>query len=107
MRREGYPYDFERVAAAAVERGVHFEINASPERLDLGFPLLRAAHAKGAKFVISTDAHNTRHLDNMKYGVWTARRGWLRPADVLNTLDAASFRAAVRSEHQVRARRSL
>ncbi len=95
LRREGYPYDFDRVIGEAVRRGIHCEINASPERLDLGANLVRAAKAKGAKFIISTDAHHTRHLDNMKYGVLTARRGWLGPKDILNTLDAAAFRAAL------------
>ncbi len=96
LRREGYPYDFERIVTEAVRRGIHFEINASPERLDLGSHLVRAAQAKGAKFVLSTDAHHIRHLDNMKYGVWMARRGWLGPSDILNTRDAAGFRAALR-----------
>ncbi|MBI3698437.1 MAG: PHP domain-containing protein, partial [Acidobacteria bacterium] len=96
LRREGFPFDFERIAAEAGRRNVRMEINASPERLDLGPNLLRVAKAKGVKFIISTDAHHVRHLDNMKYGVWTARRGWLGPADVLNTLDAGRFRAALR-----------
>jgi DNA polymerase (family 10) len=96
LRREGFPFDFDRVAIEAAKRKIHFEINASPERLDLSANLLRAAKAKGVRFVISTDAHHIRHLDNMKYGVWTARRGWLGPSDVLNTLDAAAFRAALK-----------
>ena len=53
------------------------EINASPERLDLSAPLIRAGQAKGCKFVISTDAHQPKHLANMQYGVRMARRGWL------------------------------
>ena len=96
LRREGYPYDFERIVTEAVRRGIHFEINASPERLDLGANLARAAKAKGARFILSTDAHHVRQLDNMKYGVWMARRGWLGPSDILNTQDAAGFRAALR-----------
>src|SRR5262249_41388353 len=88
LRREGYPFDFERVATEAGKRGVHFEINASPERLDLSANLVRIARTKGVRFVISTDAHHLRHLENMKYGVWMARRGWLELADVLNTRDA-------------------
>jgi DNA polymerase (family 10) len=96
LRRDGYAYDFEQVVTAAVHRGVHFEINASPERLDLDPNRLRVARARGARFVISTDAHHTRHLDNMKYGVLTARRGWLGPSDILNTLEAEAFQAAVR-----------
>jgi len=95
LRREPFPFDFERVAAEAAKRNVHFEINASPERLDLSANLLRIAKGKGVRFVISTDAHHTRHLANMKYGVWMARRGWLGPEDVLNTLDVPQFRAAL------------
>lgn len=96
LRREPFPFDFERIVSEAVKRGIHFEINASPERLDLGGGELRVAKAKGARFVISTDAHHVSHFANMKYGVVTARRGWLVPGDVLNTRDAAGFRAALR-----------
>ncbi|MFN7918554.1 MAG: DNA polymerase/3'-5' exonuclease PolX [Bryobacteraceae bacterium] len=96
LHRDGYPYDFERVLAAAVEKGVAFEINASPERLDLPPPQLRAAKAKGAKFVISTDAHHPKHLGNMIYGVLTARRGWLEKSDILNTLPAERFLKSLR-----------
>ena len=95
LRRDPYAYDFERVVTEAGRRGVRMEINASPERLDLGATQLRAARAKGVKFVISTDAHHTRHFDNMKYGVLTARRGWLTPDDVLNTLPREEFRKAL------------
>ena len=48
--------------------------------------MVRTAKAKGARFTISTDAHHPKHLANMRYGVITARRGWLAPDDVLNTL---------------------
>jgi DNA polymerase (family 10) len=95
LQREAYPFDFDRVAAEAARRGVWFEINASPERLDLHGGLIRAAKAKGARFAISTDAHHPKHLRGMRYGVVTARRGWLGPADVMNTLPADSFAAAL------------
>ena len=72
------------------------EINASPERLDLDAAHLRFTKSKGVKFVISTDAHHVRHLANMKYGVLMARRGWLEPSDVLNTLDVDRFRQALK-----------
>jgi DNA polymerase (family 10) len=49
-----------------------FEINASPERLDLNAAMARAAKSKGAKFVINTDAHHPKHLANMRYGVAAA-----------------------------------
>jgi DNA polymerase (family 10) len=96
LRRDPFPFDFERVAAEAAKRNVAFEINASPERLDLSANLLRVAKAKGAKFVISTDAHRIAHLDNMKYGVWMARRGWLEAGDVVNTLNAEQLVATLR-----------
>ncbi|MBM3814545.1 MAG: DNA polymerase/3'-5' exonuclease PolX [Acidimicrobiia bacterium] len=94
LHRDGYPFDFERVAEAAARRGVALEINASPERLDLHAPLLRAAKARGARFVISTDAHHPKHLANMRYGVITARRGWLEKADIVNTLPAGNLLGA-------------
>jgi len=96
LQREAYPFDFERVAAKAAQRGVFFEVNASPERLDLPGHLVRASKRKGCGFTISTDAHRTQHLQNMKYGVITARRGWLEAADVVNTRPLAEFEAAIR-----------
>jgi DNA polymerase (family 10) len=95
LRRESFAFDFERVAAEAARRGVWLEVNSSPERLDLSAPLLRAAKPLGAKFVISTDAHHPQHLAGMRYGVVTARRGWLEAADVLNTLPLDKFAAMI------------
>jgi len=95
LHRDPFPFDFEVVAAEAARRNVYLEINASPERLDLSATLIRTAKAKGCKFVISTDAHHPKHLANMGYGVRMARRGWLEPADVLNTLSADEFAKAI------------
>ena len=98
LHRDPFPFDFERVAAEAARRGVWLEINASPERLDLHGALIRSAKAKGARFTVSTDAHHPQHLANMRYGVLTARRGWLGPKDILNTLAAADFAAAIHAK---------
>ena len=95
LQRESYPYDFDRVATQAAARKVCFEVNASPERLDLPAPLIRSAKAKGCRFTISTDAHRQAHLNNMRFGVVTARRGWLEAADVLNTRPLAEFKTAI------------
>ncbi len=95
LQRDAYPFDFDRVAAEAVRRGVWLEINASPERLDIHGPLIRTAKAKGARFTISTDAHHPKHLANMRYGVLMARRGWLEAGDIMNTLPADQFAAAL------------
>ena len=96
LHREAFLFDFDAVVTAAAQRGVWLEINASPERLDLGGPQVRAAKARGAKFVVNTDAHHPKHLLNMPYGVTMARRGWLEAADVMNTRPLAEFTAAIR-----------
>ncbi|HWQ56461.1 MAG TPA: DNA polymerase/3'-5' exonuclease PolX [Bryobacteraceae bacterium] len=96
LQRDPYSFDFERVLDEAVRRGVWFEINSSPERLDLNPHMIRTAKARGARFVVATDAHHPRHLHNLRYGIVTARRGWLGPTDVMNTLDAERFAAAIR-----------
>jgi DNA polymerase (family X) len=99
MHREAYPFDFEMVALACARNKVWLEINASPERLDIHGPLLKSAKAKGVHFVISTDAHHPKHLGNMRYGVITARRGWLTKADVMNTRTLAGFKRALAARH--------
>jgi len=97
LHRDPFPFDFDRIVTEAVRRGVWLEINASPERLDLNGAMVRSARAKGARFTISTDAHHPQHLASMRYGVVTARRGWLGPADIMNTLPADRFAAALRT----------
>jgi DNA polymerase (family 10) len=97
LNRDPFPFDFERVAGEAVRRNVYLEINGSPERLDLSSAMVRTAKGMGAKFAISTDSHQTKHLAiNMKYGVITARRGWLEARDVLNALPVEQFAEAIR-----------
>src|SRR4051794_17792536 len=84
-RRAPYALDIDAVAEAAVRTGTFLEINANPDRRDLNELNARRAVAAGATIVIDSDAHWTRTLANMKYGVATARRGWLAAADVANT----------------------
>src|ERR1035438_4496582 len=98
LHRDPFPFDFDLVASEAARRGVWLEINASPERLDLHGTLIRTARAKGAKFTISTDAHHPKQLASMRYGVVTARRGWLGPHDILNTLGAEEFARAIQAK---------
>ena len=96
LNRDPFPFDFERVATQAASRNVYLEINGSPERLDLGGAMVRTAKSLGAKFAISTDAHQTKHLGiNMPLGVLMARRGWLEPRDVLNALPLREFEQAI------------
>jgi DNA polymerase (family 10) len=71
------------------------EVNGDPRRLDLEPRWVRAARDRGIKFIVSTDAHSIGGLENLPYGVFMARRGWLTSAEVLNTLDAKNFMQAV------------
>jgi len=71
------------------------EVNGDPRRLDLEPRWIRLARERGIKFIVSTDAHSISGLENLHYGVSTARRGWLTRGEVLNTLDAESFIQAV------------
>jgi DNA polymerase (family 10) len=102
LRREPYDYDMEKILDAAKKHGVIVETNAYPDRLDLKDIHLRQAKKKGVKVVISTDSHSTINLNYMKYGVTTARRGWLEKSDVVNTLPLAGFLAALRPKPQAK-----
>ena len=96
LRREPARLNLERVVAAAAHHGVALEINCQLERLDLSDSNARLARERGAKLVISSDAHSTSALAWKKWGVLQARRAWAQPSDVLNTLPFDAFRAALR-----------
>ena len=90
-RRDGYEFDVEAVMNAAAANGTALEINASPERLDLNDVMARRAAELGVPISINSDAHHPDSLGFMRYGILTAQRAWLRPADVLNTLPVAEL----------------
>jgi DNA polymerase (family 10) len=85
----------EEILDAIAESRAAIEINGDPHRLDLPPRWVRAARERAIPFVISTDAHATGELHNVRYGVAMARRGWVRRPEVLNTLDADGFLRAV------------
>ncbi|GAC1366887.1 MAG: DNA polymerase/3'-5' exonuclease PolX [Actinomycetota bacterium] len=84
-RRPASDLDLEAVCLAANEHGVALEINGSPRRLDLKDDHAFLARQLGCLFAISTDAHSVAELANMSLGVATAQRGWVQPAQVVNT----------------------
>ncbi|HZB89270.1 MAG TPA: DNA polymerase/3'-5' exonuclease PolX [Terracidiphilus sp.] len=96
LRREPFDLDIGQVLRRAAELGVAVEHNAAPERLDLSDRDLRLAKETGCKIVINTDAHDTRHLAKMIYGIRQLKRAWLGPADILNTKGPGDFLAALR-----------
>jgi len=84
-RRAPYAIDLAAVFATAARTGTMLEINANPDRRDLSEVNARAAVRAGVRIVINSDAHRTSTLANMRWGVATARRAWLRAEDVMNT----------------------
>ena len=86
LEREAYKVNLKEVFQAAFDYGVVLEINAYPDRLDLRDVDARMAKEMGAKLAISTDAHSAAQLELMRFGVYTARRGWIEAKDVINTL---------------------
>jgi DNA polymerase (family 10) len=85
VRREPYAIDLEAVGEAAARTGTLLEINANPDRRDLSDVNARNAARAGVKIVIDSDAHKVVTLQNMRWGIATARRAWLRKEDVANT----------------------
>ncbi len=95
-RREGYDLDFEAVYEAAAETGTALEIDGAPGHLDLDGEHARAAVAAGVTVAIDSDCHLAQSLDRqMRFGVGTARRGWVRPQHVLNTRSIDDVRAFI------------
>ena len=85
-RRPAYDFDKEKVFQKAKDTHAALEINSQPDRLDLKDTDIKKAIEIGAKFVISSDAHNVLQLENIRYGLFMARRGWAKKSDILNTM---------------------
>jgi DNA polymerase (family 10) len=86
LKRPGYEIDVERIINHARQNGCFFEINSSPDRLDLSAENARQAAAAGVMIAISTDSHSTAELDLMRRGLDQARRAGLQRSDILNSL---------------------
>ena len=97
QRRPPYALRMNEILDAAARHGVAIEVNGNPHRLDLKSDYVRQALERGVKLVISPDSHSVRELGHVRYAVLTARRGWARRGDVLNTLDASGFTATLKS----------
>ena len=83
--REPYPVSMKRLMEGAKRAGVALELNSFPDRLDLNDVHLRLARETGVMVALSTDAHAAFHLENITFGIHTARRGWIEKDNVLNT----------------------
>ncbi|TFG69588.1 MAG: DNA polymerase/3'-5' exonuclease PolX [Methanomassiliicoccus sp.] len=96
-QRAPYGIDLPAVLDAAAMNGVCVEINSFPDRLDLKAEDCRAAKGHGVVVSIGTDSHSIEHMDFIRLGVITARRGWLEAKDVLNTYSAPEVLKILRS----------
>jgi DNA polymerase (family 10) len=96
LKREPHRADMTRVIEAAAASGVAMEINAQVDRLDLDDLHARRARDAGVRIVISSDAHSTTALGNLRWGVTVARRAWLTRDDVLNTRGVEDVRRLLR-----------
>src|SRR5215212_9661431 len=99
QRRPPVECDVERILDVIAESRSAIEINGDPYRLDLEPRWVREARKRKIKFVVSVDAHSMGALNNVKYGVAMARRGWVTRREVLNTLPVAVFAKAVKPLH--------
>jgi DNA polymerase (family X) len=86
-KRSGYELDFDQIFDFCKKNNKALEINSWPERLDLSDTLIKEAVKNGVKLAINTDSHALNHMNLMKYGVATARRGWSTKSDIINTLE--------------------
>ena len=96
LKREGYELDIERLMKHAGNCGCFFEINSSPDRLDLSDEHAKMAKDRRIKIAINTDAHSIGELAFISAGINQARRGWLSAKDVLNTGSLPKLRRQLR-----------
>ena len=91
LEREGYPVDHGRVINACAEHGVAIELNANPYRLDLDWRYVKRAIERGVLISINPDAHATGELENVRWGIEVARKGWLTANNCLNAKSLDDF----------------
>jgi len=87
LAREPYAIDMVQIIDEAARSGVAIELNAHPFRLDIDWRLCKYAKEKGVKIAIDPDTHDRDGLKDTYFGVGIARKGWLEPGDVLNTMN--------------------
>lgn len=100
LERDPYEIDVPALIAHAKATGCFLELNANPWRLDLNDVYCQMARDAGVLIAINSDGHSAQDLDFMRYGVGQARRGWLGPEHVLNTLGRKDLQARISSRRR-------
>ncbi len=85
QERRAYELDLGKIFAASKDNNTYLEINSQPNRLDLSDIYVKMAVEHGCKIAVNTDAHSPDELRNMILGIATARRGWAKKDDIINT----------------------
>ena len=86
QEREAYELELEKLYQASLDTGTILEVNGQMNRLDLNDMNVKMAVEHGCKLAINSDAHSITDLNNMELGIATARRGWAKKEDIINTL---------------------
>lgn len=100
LQRPGYAVNVPAVIDAAAATGTIIELNASPWRLDMDWRWWKLAKEKGVRTSINPDAHSTRGLQDLYFGIRAARKGWLERGDVVNTLPLGEIEAVLRAKRE-------
>src|SRR5438477_3448503 len=100
LKREGYAIDIPAIVDAAARTGTWIELNAAPKRLDLDWRWWPLAKNKGVRCVINPDAHLVARLQDLSFGIGTARKGWLTKDDVVNCLPAARIEIELKKKRE-------
>ena len=100
LKREPYQINIPAILDAAARTGTWIELNAAPKRLDLDWRWWPMAKQKGVRCVINPDAHRTERLQDLWFGIGTARKGWLTKDDVMNCLPLGKIEIALRAKRE-------
>jgi len=101
LQRPPYAVNIPAIIDAAAETGTIIEINASPWRLDMDWRWWKLAKEKGVKTSINPDAHSTRGLQDLFFGIRVARKGWLTREDVVNCLPLGEIESLLQAKRSV------
>ncbi|QQY09629.1 MAG: DNA polymerase/3'-5' exonuclease PolX [Candidatus Xiphinematobacter sp.] len=98
LRRSPYRIDIPAVIEAAASTGTWIELNANPNRLDMDYSWWPLAREKKVRCIINPDAHSARGIQDVSFGVCSARKGWLTAQDVANCLTPSAMETALRAK---------
>jgi len=95
LSREGYAINIDKVLTTAGKQGKMIELNAHPFRLDLDWRYCKVARKMGIPISINPDSHTPKGLEDVRFGVAAARRGWLSKENIFNTKSLQDVKKAL------------